>query len=123
MFSRCDDRLANNMRQVCSDRVVPIHAHQTQRRTCNETSTHAKKAAQNSDEKANKDQIKRVDVGMGGWKKHDSPPTATQKPKQSRGDRIQNNGLTSYKQDGHKRINDAMLRFELVQPVPQNMED
>jgi len=57
------------------------------------------------------------------WKKHDSPPTATQEPEQNRGYRIQNNGLTSYEQDGHKRINDAMLRFEAVQPVAQNMED
>ena len=123
MFSCCDDRLANNVRQVGSDGVVPIDSHQPQRRTCNETSAYAKKAAQNSNHKADKDQIKRVDVRVRDWKKHDSSPTALKEPEQNRGYRIQNNGLTSYEQDGHKRINDAMLRFEAVQPVAQNMED
>ena len=46
-----------------------------------------------------------------------------QEPEQNRGYRIQNNGLTSYEQDGDDRIKDAMLGFELVQPVAQNMED
>ena len=123
MFSCCDDRLANNVRQVRSDRVIPIHSHQAQRRTCNETSAYAKKAAQNSNNKADNDQIKRIDVRVGDWKKHDSSPTAPQEPEQNRGYRIQNNGLTSYEQDGDDRIKDAMLRFEPVQPVAQNMED
>jgi hypothetical protein len=49
--------------------------------------------------------------------------TAPQEPEQNRGYRIQDNGLTSYEQDGDDRIKDAMLGFELVQPVAQNMED
>jgi hypothetical protein len=60
---------------------------------------------------------------MGDWEKHGLPPPPPQKPEQNGGYRIQDNGLTSYKQDGYKRINDAMLRFELVQPVAQNVED
>ena len=123
MFSCCDDRLANNVRQVRSDRVIPIHSHQAQRRTCNETSAYAKKAAQNPNNKADNDQIKRIDVRVGDWEKHDLSPTAPHEPEQNRGYRIQNNGLTSYEQDGDDRIKNAMLRFEPVQPVAQNMED
>ena len=76
MFSCCDDRLANNVRQVRSDRVIPIHSHQAQRRTCNETSAYAKKPAQNSNNKADDNQINRIDVRVGDRKKHDSSPTA-----------------------------------------------
>jgi hypothetical protein len=60
---------------------------------------------------------------VGDWKKHDLFPTAPQQPEQNRGYRIQNNGLTSYEQDGDERIKDAMPRFELVQPAAQKMED
>src|SRR4030095_9876387 len=123
MFSRCDDRLANDVRQVRSNRVVPIDSHQAQRRPCNETSAYAKKAAQNSNHKADNGQVQRIDVRIGDWKKHDLPPTARQEPEQNRGYRIENNGLTSDKQDGHERINDAMLGFELIQPVAQKMQD
>jgi hypothetical protein len=62
-------------------------------------------------------------VRIGDWKKHGLSRTATQEPEQNRGYRIQNNGLTSYEQDGQDGIKDAVLRFELVQPVAQNMED
>jgi hypothetical protein len=62
-------------------------------------------------------------VRIGDWEKHDSSPTAPHEPEQNGGYRIQNNGLTSYEQDGDDRIKDAMLGFELVQPVAQNMED
>src|SRR5262245_52761806 len=117
MFSCCDDRLANNVRQVCSDRVVPIHSHQAQRRTCNETSAYAEKAAQNSNNKADNDQIERIDVRVRDWKKHDSSPTAPQEPEQNRGYSIQGNGLTSYEQDRDDCIKDAMLCFEAVQPA------
>ena len=48
---------------------------------------------------------------------------APQEAEQNRGYRIQDNGLTSYKQDGDDRIKEAMLGLELVQPVAQNMED
>src|SRR4029453_7394627 len=123
MFSCCDDRLANNVRQVCSDRVIPIHSHQAQRRTCNETSAYTKKAAQNSNNKADNCQIKRIDVRIGDWKKHDSSPTAPQEPEQNCGYRIQNNGLTSYEQDGDDCIKDAMLRFEREKPVGKQMKD
>jgi hypothetical protein len=60
---------------------------------------------------------------IGDWKKHGLSPTAPQEAEQNRGYRIQNNGLTSYKQDGDDCIKNAMLRFELVQPAAQNMED
>ena len=85
MFSCCDDRLANNVRQVRSDRVIPIHSHQAQRRTCDETSAYAKKAAQNSNNKPDNDQIKRIDVRVGDREKHDLSPTAAQEPEQNRG--------------------------------------
>jgi hypothetical protein len=62
-------------------------------------------------------------VRVGDWKKHDSSPRAPQEAEQNRGYRIQDNGLTSYEQDGDDRIKDPMLGFELVQPVAQNMED
>ena len=62
MLSCCDDRLANNVRQVRSDRVIPIHSHQAQRWTCDETSAYSKKATEDSNNKADNDQIKRVDV-------------------------------------------------------------
>jgi hypothetical protein len=60
---------------------------------------------------------------VGDRKKHDSSPTAPQEPEQNRGNRIQNNGLTGYEQDGDYCINDAMLHFEPVQPAAQNMKD
>jgi len=60
---------------------------------------------------------------VGDWKKHDLSPTAPQEPEQHCGHRIQNNGLTSYEQDGDDCIKDAMLRFELVQPIAQKMQD
>jgi hypothetical protein len=60
---------------------------------------------------------------VGDRKKHDSSPTAPQEPEQNRGNRIQNNGLTGYEQDGDDGINDAMLHFEPVQPAAQNMKD
>src|ERR1700740_1280673 len=123
MFPRCDDRLANNMRQIRSDRVVPIHSHQAQRRARNETSAYAKKAAQNSDNKADNDQIKRIDVTVGDWKKHDLSPTAPQEAKQTRGQRIQSNGLTSYEQKRDDCIKDSMLGFELVPPTAQKVQD
>src|SRR5215468_10422349 len=123
MFSRRNDRLANNVGQVRSDSVIPIHSHQAQRRTCNETSAYSKKAAQNSNNKADYGQIERIDVRVGDWKKHDSSPTASQESEQHRGYRIQNNGLTSYEQDGDECINDAMPRFELVQPMAQKVQN
>src|SRR6476660_3175678 len=108
MFSCCDDRLANNVRQVCSNCVVPIHSHQAQRRTRNETSTYAKKTAQNSNNKADNDQKNRIDVRVRDWKIHDSSPTAAKEPEQNRGYCIQGNGLTSYEQDRDDCIKDAM---------------
>src|ERR1044071_3031016 len=96
MFSRCNDRLADNMRQVSADRVIPVHPHQAQRRTRDETSAYTKKAAQNSNNKPDNDQVQRVNVRMRNWEKHDLSPTATQEPEQSASDRVQNNGLTGY---------------------------
>jgi hypothetical protein len=55
---------------------------------------------------------------VGDRKKHDSSPTAPQKPEQDRGYRIKGNGLTSYEQDRDDGIKNAMLRFEAVQPAP-----
>ena len=57
-----DDRFPDNVRQVRSHCVIPIHSHQAQRRTGNETSAHPKKAAQDSNEKTDNRQIERVDV-------------------------------------------------------------
>src|SRR6187200_417468 len=104
MFSCCDDRLADNVRQVGSDRVVPIHSHQSQRWTCNETSTYAKKAAENPDYKPNNNQINRIDVRVGDWEKHELSPTAPHEPEQERSYGIEDNGLTSYEQNGDECI-------------------
>src|SRR3954463_11263158 len=123
MFSCCDNRFANNVRQVRSDCIIPIHSHQPQRWTCNETSADPKKAAQNPNYKANNDQIKGIDVSVGDRKKHDLSPTAPHEPEQNRSYCIQHNGLTSYKQNGDERINNPMLCFEPEQPVAQSVED
>jgi hypothetical protein len=57
-------------------------------------------------------------VRVGDRKKHGPPPTATQEPEQNCGYGIQDNRLTRYEQESDKRVNDAMLRFKPVQPVP-----
>jgi hypothetical protein len=57
-------------------------------------------------------------MGVGDWKKHGSPPTAPQQLEQNVCYGIKNNSLTSYKYEGHNGINNAMLCFEPVQPVP-----
>jgi len=62
MLSGRDYRLAYDVREVCSDCVIPIHPHQAQRGTGNETSADAKKAAKNSDDKADNGKVDRVDV-------------------------------------------------------------
>src|SRR4029453_2770168 len=90
MLSCCNDRFANDVRQVCSDRVVPIHSHQTQSGTGNETSTYPEKTAQNSDNKTDNNQKNRIDVRVGDRKKHLLSPTAPQEPQQTRAYRVQN---------------------------------
>jgi hypothetical protein len=62
-------------------------------------------------------------VRVGDREKHDLLRTAPYEPEQNGGYRIENNRLTSYEQNGGECINNAMLRFEPVQPIPQDMEN
>jgi len=57
------------------------------------------------------------------WKKHELSPASPQEPKQEGRHRIQNNGLTGDEQKGYPGIDVAMLTFEPVQPVPQEMKN
>ena len=50
-------------------------------------------------------------------------PASPQEAKQERRHRIQNNGLTSDEQKGYTGIDVAMLTFEVVQPVPQEIKN
>jgi len=60
---------------------------------------------------------------MGDREKHGLSPTAAQEPKQQGRYCIQNYGLTGNEQNGDYGVEDAVLRFELVQRVAQQMQD
>jgi hypothetical protein len=62
-------------------------------------------------------------VRVGNWKKHGLFQAAAQKAKQERRQRIQKNGLPDYEQKGYPGIDVAMLTFEPVQPVPQEIKN
>src|SRR4029077_7553765 len=123
MLSRRHYRFADDMREICSHCVIPIHSHQAQRRTGNETSAYAKKAAQNSNHKTNYDQIDRVDVSVGDREKHDLSPAAEQEPKKERRHRVQSDSLTGDEQQRDDGVQVTMLRLELVQPLAQKMKN
>src|ERR1041385_9054950 len=123
MLSRCYDRLADNVCQFSSNCVIPIHSHQAQGRTGNETSADTKKPAQNSYEKADNGQIDRADLRVGNWKKHTLSPPAAQKAEQKRRDRVQNDGLTGNEQERDDGVGDSMLRFQMEQPLAEKMKN
>jgi hypothetical protein len=50
-------------------------------------------------------------------------PTSAQNPKQQGRYRVQHNGLTGDEQEGDYGVEDAVLRFEPIQPVAQKMQD
>ena len=77
MLFRSDNRLANDMRQVCANRVIPIHSHQAQCWARYETSADSKEPTQNSNDKADNNQINWVDIGVGDWEKHELSPATT----------------------------------------------
>ncbi len=111
------------MRQVRSNRVIPIHSHQAQGWAGNETSTDPKEPAQNSNDKADNDQINRVDVRVGDWKKHGLFPAAPQDAKQKRCHRVQNDGLAGDKQKCDAGVSVSMVRFEMVQPITKKVKN
>src|SRR6266700_2567346 len=120
---RRDDRLADDVRQVRPNRVIPIHSHQAQCGTGNETSADTKEPTQNSNDKADNSQINRVDGRVGNWKKHELFPASPQEAKQERRHRVQSHGLTGDEQKSYPGIDVAMLTFEVVQPVPQEIKN
>jgi hypothetical protein len=122
-LSRRYYRFADDMRQVCPDCVIPIHSHQPQRWAGNKASADSKEPTQDSNDKPDNDQINRVDICVGDWKKHGLFPAAPQEAKQEIRHRVQNNGLTDDKQDGDAGINVAMVRFEVVQPIAKKMKN
>src|SRR5881296_1464624 len=121
MLFRRYDRFADDVRQVRSNRVIPVHSHQAQRGASYETSADAKEPTENSNDKADNRQINRVDVRVGDWKKHELFPASPQEAKQERRHRIQDNGLTGDEQKGYPGIDVAMLRFKVVQPLAQEI--
>src|SRR5438093_7507899 len=123
MLFRRYDRLANDVRQVRSNRVIPVHSHQAQRGAGYETPAHAKEPTQNSNDKADNDQINRVDVRVGDWKKHELSRAAAQEAKQKRRHTIQENGLPNDEQKGYPGIDVAILRYEVITPLAQDMKN
>ena len=117
------NRLADDVRQVRANRVIPIHSHQAQRRAGDETSADAKKSTQDANDKADNHEIDRVDVRVGDWKKHELFPAASEEAKQKSRHRVQDNGLAGDEQNGDAGISIAMLRFEPIQPVPQEIKN
>src|SRR5881227_4328016 len=111
------------MREVSSNRVIPIYSHQAQCGSGDETSADTKEPAQNSNNKSDNSQINRVDVRVGDWKKHELFPASPQEAKQERRHRIQDNGLTGDEQKGYPGIDVAMLYFEPVQPTTKQMQN
>src|SRR5206468_12703492 len=83
----------------------------------------AKEPADDYNDKADTDQINRADVRARDWKKHELSPAAAQEPKQKRGHSIQGNGLAGDEQECNSGIDVAMLRFEVIQPLAQEMKD
>jgi hypothetical protein len=123
MLSSGHYRFANDMGEVRSNRVIPIHSHQAQCGAGNETSAYTKESTQNSNDKADSGQINWVDVRVGDWKKHELFPASTQEAKQERRHRIQNNGLTGDEQNCDRRIHVTMLRLEPIQPIAKQMKN
>ena len=117
------NRLADDVRKVRADGVIPIHSHQAECGTSNETSADTKEPTQNSNDKADNSQINRVDVRVGNWEKHRLFQAAAQKAKQERRHTIQKNGLPDDEQKGYTGIDVAVLTFEPVQPVPQEIKN
>src|SRR5438093_13331937 len=111
------------MRQVCPNRVIPIYSHQAQRGAGNETSADSEEPTQNSNDKADDDQINRIDIRVGDREKHQLSPTAPQEAKQEGRYRVQCDRLTGDKQKRDRRINVAMLRFKIEQPAAQKMKN
>jgi hypothetical protein len=56
-------------------------------------------------------------------KKHELFPAAPQEAKQKRGHGIQSNGLAGDEQECNSGIDVAMLRFEVIQPLAQEMKN
>ena len=81
------------------------------------------KSAQDTNDKADNHEINRVDVRVGDWKKHELFPAASEEAKQKRRHRVQDNGLAGDEQNGDAGISIAMLRFEPIQPVPQEIKN
>src|SRR6266480_6995796 len=111
------------MREVSSNRVIPIYSHQAQCGSGDETSADTKEPAQNSNNKSHNSQINRVDVRIGDWKKHELFPASSQEAKQQRRHTIQKDGLPYDERKGYSGIDVAMLTFEPIQPVTQKMKN
>src|SRR5947207_15518373 len=111
------------MSQVCPNRVITTYSHQAQRGDGNETSADSEEPTQNSNDKADDDQINRVDIRVGDREKHQLSPTAPQEAKQEGRYRVQCDRLTGDKQKRDRRINVATLRLKVEHPVAQEMKN
>ena len=58
------------MRQIGTDREIPVQTDEAQGGARNEAPAHSKEPAKDSDEEPYNDQVDRADVGPGNWKKH-----------------------------------------------------
>ena len=76
MRPRRHDRFSDDVGEICSHREVPRQTTRAQSRPGNKAAAHAEKTAQNSDDKADRDQIGRANVRVRDGEIHALTPIA-----------------------------------------------
>ena len=120
---RRHDRFSHDVRQIGSDREVPIQPDRAQGRPGDEASAHSEKAAQNADEKSHDGEINRTDVGIGDRKIHTLFGTAPNEPEEKSGETFQEDRLADDEENGDRGIALPFMNFELIEPAPQIVQD
>src|SRR5437667_7057425 len=123
MLSHGHHRFTDNVGEIGADREVPIQSDCAQSRPGNETAAYPEKAAENANYESDDNQINRADVRTGDGKKHSLFRAPANQPQQKRGHILENDRLADHEQDGDHGGAVAMVLFQLLQSLTQEMQN